>query len=311
MATCLALVACDAESVRQTHLDTHKNCKIYRLGTIPVSLIGTRPVVPILINALHAAAVMDTGGIASFISPSQADAAKARTSYGGMIFIEGIGGHPTLVPWRWVTTFQVGDVKWGHGVRLAVAGGKTDLKDDVVALVGMDLLDGMDYDLDFPHHLITVYQTENCLHPEPPWSTTSSAVGLTRVEHDHKVTMPVAFDGGIVEAEVDTGASISFLTRTGAHKAGVSDAELDRDPIATLPGIDGNRRVREHLFAQIAVGEDLLHNFKIDIDDSRSTNLGVDMIIGMDYMATHHLWLSLSTNAVFIDSGEPKKATHS
>jgi hypothetical protein len=54
-----------------------------------------------------------------------------------------------------------------------------------------------------------------------------------------------------------------------------------------------------------------MRDFKIDIDESRATNIGIDMIVGMDYMATHHLWLTLATNAMFIGSGEPEKAMHS
>ena len=31
------------------------------------------------------------------------------------------------------------------------------------------------------------------------------------------------------------------------------------------------------------------------------------MILGMDYLGSHHLWLSLTTNALYIDSGESRR----
>ena len=304
----LALIGCDAETLRQSSLDTHKVCRLYRMGTIPVSLSDTLPIIPFKVNALQSSAIMDTGGIATFISPSQANAAKAHTSFGRGIWIEGIGGHPTFVPLMWANTVQIGDIKWGHGVQLAISGQPNDEPGAVVNVVGMDFLDKFDYDLDFAHHKISVFSTENCVHPEPPWDTTSTGVPLSRVEHDHKVTMPVAFTGDLLEAEFDTGSMTSYLTRAGARKAGVSDAELDRDPLEVLTGVDGNRKIRRHRFAEIAIGEDVLRDFTMDVDDAHYTNLGVDMIIGMDYIAQHHLWLSLSTNALFIDSGERKKS---
>jgi Aspartyl protease len=296
-----------AESVREGGLDYRKKCVITRLGVVPVVGSPTQFVVPFKINSVESVATLDTGGIASFITPGLAAAAKAGSSYGGAIGVEGIGGHAFVAQWVWVNTVAIGEVKWGHGVRIAVIGSLASDPKQTMAVVGMDLLDQLDYDLDFANHKVSVYSTENCLHPEPPWEDTSTGLALNRVERDHKVTIPVAFEGGVLDAEFDTGSDISYLTKAGARRAGVSDAELAKDPRSTLPGIDGVRNIRKHRFSEIAIGEDVLRDFQMAVDESPHSDLSVDMIIGMDYIAKHHLWLSLSTNALFIDSGEKKR----
>ena len=52
----------------------------------------------------------------------------------------------------------------------------------------------------------------------------------------------------------------------------------------------------------------VLHDVPIDVTrhfDRRDT---WPMLLGMDYIEHHHLWLSYSTNALYIDSGEKKPA---
>jgi predicted aspartyl protease len=263
-------------------------------------------VVQAKINGVESKALIDTGGVVSFITTPLSERAKVH-SYRGAVRLAGFDGHEVVSPVVWTNSLQIGGLTWAGGVEFALMGPPHDDPKLSVALLGMDLLDGRDYDIDFTHHLLTIYSTKNCLHPDPLWDTTSTGVSLERTEHDHKVTLPVAFDADLLDAEIDTGAPTSYLTREGALRAGVTKDALAKDPTRDVPGLNGKRKVRVHRFAQISIGEDVLRNFEIEVDDRPRNDFPVDMIIGLDYISQHHLWLSLSTNAVFIDSGEKKK----
>ncbi len=94
------------------------------------------------------------------------------------------------------------------------------------------------------------------------------------------------------------------MTRAGALRAGLSNADIDRGQQAGYVDASGGQNIAHmHRFAEIAVGEDVLYDTPVMIVDNAASSLDVDMVLGMDYLATHHVWLSLSTGMVYIDSG--------
>ena len=62
----------------------------------------------------------------------------------------------------------------------------------------------------------------------------------------------------------------------------------------------------DHRFANMAIGEEELHDFPMLVAPDFN-RLDPAMILGMDYLGSHHLWLSLTNNAFYIDSGESRR----
>lgn len=301
--------ATSADEIRISHVDTTKPCHVFQLGTIPAKIAGGRVLIPIVVNGVAGEAILDTGSVLTMITPKYADAVepKGRAS-GGMIGIGGLTG-TAILSWVPVEKVQIGDMNFPGKSRLAVAEVGLGRRHGNFALVGRDFLDGKDLDLDFAHNRISVYGTENCVHTEPLWTTKSTGVALTRVDHDLDVTVPVIFEGDTIDAVIDTGTFRSLLTHKAAVRAGATDAELANDPQASFAGVFGERRKsRIHKFAEVAVGEDIFKNLPVEVAEQASVDDHDDMILGLDYVLNHHLWLSYSTNALFIDSGEPKSA---
>jgi predicted aspartyl protease len=123
------------------------------------------------------------------------------------------------------------------------------------------------------------------------------------------VTIPVEFDGGSLTAVFDTGARDSYLTRAGAHKAGITNRQLDQDPLRDVTSIDGRKaKARIHNVPEFVVGEELIRNFPFVVDEQSNRDQHYDMLLGMDWISKHHLWLSYTTDSLYIDSGEKKPA---
>ncbi len=300
-------------------VDPAKPCRMVKFTQVPIRTLGKVAIVPFAINDVQTIAVLDTGADITAITHALANQAGLRTN-------------PQLRPMRMSGMSGGFDVQLAFAHTIQYGGFKTTLPPAVAVLdfvrsstaiganLGLDLLDGFDWDLDFPHDKMTAFQTQNCTDVDPAWTTKSTGLAITRglpdlmgdgkPKGDLQLTIPVQFDGGTLVALLDTGASHSYLTRAGAHKAGITNAELDRDPFGPMKSIDGRtRKVRRHNVAELVVGEDIERNFPVDVAEYFNRDEEFDMILGMDWIAKHHLWLSLTTDSLYINSGEPKPAS--
>jgi predicted aspartyl protease len=304
---------------RLPFIDTTQPCLVDAFPPMPVTVAYGRAFVPAWVNGIETVGVLDTGASDSLITPELAAAARAEPIK-GTHRLRGVTGSFTSKSVS-VRKIAVGSIAFIGARELLVLpfGGSDGAK--IGVQVGMDLLDHFDYDMDFPHQTLQPFRTSNCLAIDPIWPDTTTGLALTstvenlRINSLHQfsfsreVTIPVSFPGGIIEAFFDTGSSKSLLSHAAARRAGVTNAQLDADPVHSITGINGAKRdVYMHTFPDIAIGEDELHNTTIAVTqhfDRRDD----DMILGMDYIATHHLWLSLTTNALYIDSGERRALT--
>jgi hypothetical protein len=91
------------------------------------------------------------------------------------------------------------------------------------------------------------------------------------------------------------------MTRAAAGRLGVTDADLARDPAtsATSGGHD-SVGVRLHRFATFRVGSTLFQNPVIRVGDI--TLKDADMLVGARYAQTRRLFVSYSSNALFVQS---------
>jgi predicted aspartyl protease len=303
---------------RRNAVDASKPCLIAKFAGVPVKLVRNSAFVPVKVNSTLTYGMIDTGSDMSMLSPDLAAAANLhadphqprRRGYGlaggfDLVYVQPdkiqIGGliryHPTPAN---IVNFA------GHG-------------SNVGALIGSNLLDGFDWDIDFPHDRMTAVRTSNCHDIDPPWDTKSSELPLTRGTNRQiteiasmlglavNVTLPVEFDGGSLKAVFDTGARMSYLTREGAHKAGITNTQLDHDPTINIGAINGKIiKARLHRVNEFVVGQDLQKDFPVAVAEHLNRDDEFDMILGMDWIARHHVWLSYTTDSLYVDSGEKK-----
>jgi predicted aspartyl protease len=317
-------------SVKDTYIanrlavvDPTQPCELSPKPVIPIRVVNRQVYLPVVVNGIETIGVLDTGADESLVTPEIAAAAKLPLSKSKEQF-RGVAGAFATVP-ALVEKFQVGPIIY-TGKRIVQVFPFADSRGtDIGAQIGMDWLDGFDYDIDFRNQLLRPYETNNCVIIDPPWPNTSTGLELRRgpldlqahsydnlvdsISEFREISLPVTFPGGFVDALFDTGSSDSMLSHAAARDAGVSVAALDADPVQTITGIDGAKtKAHLHRFDDIAIGEEELHNVTMAVAmhfDRRDTS----MILGMDYIGTHHIWLSLTTNSIYIDSGEKRKLT--
>jgi predicted aspartyl protease len=301
--------------------DPKKPCEIARFGAIDVTLVHNSALVPVMVNGVETAGLLDTGAEDTLITPALAAAAKVTVLPDRPTArLYGIGGGFKVTPLS-PQTLQVGQLRATHpkgvfGSTFLGHSGK-----DLGVLVGASFVDGFDWDLDFPHGKMTAYRTANCHDIDPPWTTKSTGLPITRGTDTRivliasllalrvNITIPVVFDTDTLRAVFDTGAQQSYLTLDGAHKAGLTNRELALDPEKSLVSADGTRvMVRIHKIKEFIVGEQLERDFPMLVAESFDRRQKYDMILGMDWIADHHIWLSYTTDSLYIDSGESKPA---
>jgi Aspartyl protease len=300
-------------------VDPTKPCRIAKFATVPLKLYHNIAFVPVKVNDVFTYGILDTGSDGTLLTPAMVTAAKiALEPKLHPLHAYGMAGGFSM-QLALADSFQIGELKLTHPNPSGVVDFVNSNHEKVGALIGSNLIGAFDWDIDFAFGRMTSFETQNCHDIDPLWDTKSTGVPLTRGTNrkftalanllglNANVTIPVEFDGGSLTAIFDTGSVHSYLTREGAHKAGITNAQLDHDPIVVLTAINGKtRKVRRHTVSEFVVGEDLQRNFPVDVAEYFNRNDEFDMILGMDWIASHHIWLSYTTDSLYIDSGEKK-----
>jgi len=316
----VALAGCaptTEESRRRSELDEHRPCSISLIGTIPIQVVHSKLLVPVSINGVGTVGQLDTGSGFTFVSPDFLDQVDAKYPAGvrnaGADIGFGLSGSARF-PVAAVDQLNIGEIAWATFGRVGILPfADSGLKTNLNVLLGINLMQGLDFDLDFPHHLIRVYRAVNCKQVIPLWGDTETGIpmateAITHYSYQHGTlqrTIPVVFDSETLNAIVDTGAERTYLTRRGAHRAGVSDAQLAQDQVTEIGGFNGKgRKVRRHKFDMFGIGEEILTDFMVDVaEEDTAVDSEIDMILGMDYFGKRRIWLSFGSNVFYIDSG--------
>jgi predicted aspartyl protease len=166
----------------------------------------------------------------------------------------------------------------------------------VGGLVGGDLLSDYDVELDLPERRVRLWKASSCRADQLPWSGRRSTLSAS-VTMGNRIVVPVAVNGRPVDALLDTGSLISLLSADLAgHLGGRTTPE---DTVATIRGIGvGSAMVRYHRFAAMDVGQDHIASPLIAVGEMRS--IAPDMVLGLDYLKGHRIWVSYRARQVVI-----------
>ena len=307
-------------AMRLSAINTSQPCTVDALEPTPIKLLNKQIYLQVFLNGVATIGMLDTGASFTLITPEFAAAAGVTPSPETERMAGVAGSFTTQV--GIAKSVQFGTVGFSSPQRVHIAKFGGSHGKELGANVGLDWLDGLDFDLDLRAETITAFKTSNCFTVEPPWRTTYSGVlvkrafdksvtgvspGLGDILYNRQISVPVVFGDTAIEAEVDTGSTTSFLSHDSALDAGASRAKLRADRVVKSDTIDG--RTREfylHVFHNAKIGEDILADFPTYVAQSFDRR-DPHMLLGMNYIGTHHLWLSFTTGVLYIDSGEPRK----
>jgi len=168
-------------------------------------------------------------------------------------------------------------------------------------IVGMGAFQHNDIEIDFPARTLTLYRARFCPSGAPPWSGRQIALRRSTSARHSRTNLPmvpVELDGKRAHALLDTGATTTVVDKIFAHSAGApaEPPEGARRSVARTMS-DTSVPMWQHRFGLMRIGDVRLANSALWLVD-----LGViaDMIVGLDVLSHMRIWISNSSDAVYI-----------
>ncbi len=253
------------------------------------------------INGQNAEMLFDTGGEDNLLLESSARRLGLHVNSFGDLVLHGIGGT------RHTGEARSPEVRLGemHGENLTFATVTDDMyHGDEDGVLGMNFLYRYDMDLDFWGGRIGLYKAlDGCGTPSVVMTQPLYAVPLTAPPGDPglgvgalRPVVYVSINGTRLRALIDTGAEHSLIFRDTAQRAGLGTAEV----IERSSGVGvGPRVVAEELrlSAPVVIGDLTIKNMPIVVADQRH-DVGVDLLLGYDFVTKVHVWISRSSGAL-------------
>ena len=267
-------------------------CVLKKQAELPVRLQSGFAFVPASIGGAPVTFLLDTGAQGMLLTPGIVKALRLPADPHAGTRMLGTGGTRDA-PNVMLRGLRVGGVPMTDGsAPVAVLPGVPQTEPPLAGLLGGQFLDTYDLDLDVPHGRMALYSALGCAVPPFPLPYSTLPL-LFSPEGDAFVTVQV--NGGRLLALVDTGSRASILTEQAAERLGLggpSSANLAR-------GVDGSTLPIRHLRVHtLQIGADVTANAPISVSPLL---LGRgDMLLGLDYLGRHRVWVSYRAGCVLI-----------
>jgi predicted aspartyl protease len=246
--------------------------------------------------------LLDTGADAGLVTPEAVARLGLPRDPGRRTLVQGTGGNaPALSEDVVLRALSIGGVVFApHAVPVGRLPALPHVAPAVVGLIGANLLETFDLELDPQHHRLGLYTMTGSAGcgPEtrPAWPGAYDTVTLIRAGERRLVE--VELDGHSLRALIDTGARSVILNTATAEAIGVSAASLATDPGGIGGGVDMHQVTYHwHRFASLRIGALTLRRPVITVSPIEEE---ADMLLGASFFATRCVWLSFGTDRLFI-----------
>jgi predicted aspartyl protease len=165
--------------------------------------------------------------------------------------------------------------------------------------LGASVLARYDVDLDVRSGRMTLYQGVPCGDTPPGWLPDSVRMPLSEpIDGAHFISIPVAIDGHVFNALVDSGATLTTVQTMAALDVIVDRDALLRDRAFGERGLGMDRPlVRLHRFNQIAIGGERFADPVIAVGPLPAS--AGDMLLGSDFLGRRRVWISYASRRLF------------
>lgn len=301
------------------------SCQIKQLAEFQLDTTNNRPTVDGTVNGQRVKILIDTGSSISTINGALARQLGLKTVGQTTLHLYGVGGE------KHVDAAQIKKLQFGNFILtdLAVAvmspknSAATGAREGVFS-IGTDLLSQYTVEFDFAKHVMRLLMPQGC-KPEQLvyWSKTFSIGDMepNRVANTFIETR-LLLNGKSIDAFLDSGAQVSWVTTYGARLAGVTNEASDHPTVSDLRGSNGVP-VSRYLgnFETISIGDDeTVHNVKLWVADLFAAATAADagsriakpvaglpnLIIGCDFFMAHRMIASFKDRKIlFTYNGGP------
>ena len=293
----LALSGCGAEAPGA--------CKVESAVDVPLLDHARMPIVVGRLDNRQVAMLLDTGAATSIVLSSAVARFRLDSDPDHVILLSGIGG-TTQTHSASIHSLELGRGH-AHNFDLPIATGMPASVRDLpmLGMFGADFMSNYDVDIDLPHHHFAMYDLVGCgeaIQPvETPYFTVPFRLDGTAIDIEMKL------DGVPVEADLDSGAATTLITRADARRAGVTPDMLAADPVMTMIGVDGGPVAgRRHRFTSLELGNERFRNFRLAIAPSA---IGMTLL-GDDFLRLNRVWISYPRRMLFIQPATGNPIVH-
>jgi predicted aspartyl protease len=111
--------------------------------------------------------------------------------------------------------------------------------------------------------------------------------------------LEMEINGHPAKAMLDTGAGYSVVSRAFANRIGVTDTALEDGPVMHLAGLSPDAaNGRLWRFEDARIGTERMVSPIMVVADLPAVPF--DVLLGMDYLAMHRVWLSYGARRIFV-----------
>jgi predicted aspartyl protease len=276
------------------------SCTLADVGDFPLTFTGSgQPVIKASIDKHTVYFMIDSGADNSILSLS----AYNRLNMTGLHEVQGymtgaggivethdvmerdlvIGGLTVQSVVFIVGGYQAGDLKPGQIVD---------------GLIGADVLHNFDIGYDFPDKRISFYLHENCATAQAPYAGDFAPVAFTKTASD-KTILPYQIDGQTMNFILDSGASDTFVEQAALERLGIKpeNETANSGELSALGNLTLAERPEQ--FSNATIGAESYSDIWLRVVNSKTAS-DEDGLLGDDYLATHRVFLSNSSDIIYL-----------
>ncbi len=296
---CLALLGC----VVGVPEPAQAACRVERRAEVPIHFAAHRALVDVAVDGHTATFLLDTGADRTVFSAAAVrDMGLSRDPWVSTS-IRGVGGVTERTANVMLQSFTQGGValrRRSVAPTLSFAVARLDLGQPggapVAGLLGADYLSVFDLDLDLPAGKLILDSTDGCAGAPIPWNV---AVPLGRPTPT-ALLAPVRTGGSTLQAQLDTGASLSLIGIKGAARLGITPDLLARDAPGSARGIGRlTLALRNHIVPSLRLGSVEFRDVPLAFR-TPAGGLPFDMLLGADLLGQQRVFISYATDRLLI-----------
>ena len=278
------------------------DCKMQAILDLPITMSGAKPLVTVKLNGMEAHLVMDTGSTFSVLSPETAK--RAGLSVGPAppyLVMEGVGGsaRPDLTT---VKELGVGSQTLKR-VAMLVYGDRLS-NGGIDGILGQDFLRLGDIEIDLANGRARLFKITSCEHANLAyWANVGQGGELDIRRTDEHSPMVIGYgqvNGSNIGVMIDSGSDLSALSLHAANRAGITPQSPGVTPGGIRYGVgSGMRDSWIAPFKAFKLDTEEVQNTHLRIADLGLLPLGVDMLLGADFLLSHHVFISYRLSKLF------------
>jgi tetratricopeptide (TPR) repeat protein/predicted aspartyl protease len=281
-----------------------KKCVLQRVAEMPVTMLGTRPLVSGTINGKPARFLADSGAFFSVLPRESADRYGLRIGPLPVhMRVRGTNGTVNMVFGK-ADTFSLDGFQGGYlfkDIDFLVGGSAIGRGSD--GIIGQNVIGTADAEYDLANGFIRLFRAKDCDGTMLAyWAKNMSVASMDferRTPGQPHLMSEARLNGKKIRVMFDTGASSSVLTLRAAARAGIEPEDEDVDAAGISRGLGKQTRENwEARFETLDLGGEVIKNARLRLADIQIGDSG-DMLLGADFFLSHRVYVASEDRKIY------------